>query len=435
MAKKRAVTERIHLTDRRIEALVVPASRRIVYDAKSRELGLKLEPTGKKTFFWFRAVPEEGKPAGAGKPTWRTIGESPSVSLDAARMKASEYSAMLARWKMDGCRAPSPFKAVATSDAPTFRELVEAYVENQIKPNSLNPARADYEIHQMVNKRLSAWLDLPIDQINVEMVLAAKRSCGKFLYAQRALVKLISTIFRWSAGTRDGKLNFAKVENPAADVSIPKSVARKRFLQPEELVEFNAALAMENPLLRDVATLLLATGARKSNVYAMRWADISFALGVWHVPISKNGEGYEVNLTPVALAVIKRRREEIDDEAEEFVFPARSLSGHTQDVKKSWAAFRKRCALADVRLHDLRRTRGSYLAIGGVSLQQIAGVLGHKSLGSTQIYARLHNEAVAKALETGDAVMDRMTRDAETDRMTRDAEKTARRSKQKLLTE
>jgi len=240
-----------------------------------------------------------------------------------------------------------------------------------------------------------------------------KQACGKKKYAARAHVKFVATLFNWSAGSLDGKINFWKVTNPAADVSVPKKEKRKRFLQPDELVRFNAELEKEkHHVLRDVLVLLLATGARKGNVYAMRWQDVSFELKKWHVPMSKSGEGYEVNLSPAALKVLERRRREIA-ETETFVFPARSKSGHVEDVKKRWIEFRKSCGLPDVRLHDLRRTRGSYLAISGVSLQQIGAALGHKSLGSTEVYAQLHDEATAKALETGDRTMAKMMRQAE----------------------
>jgi integrase len=179
-------------------------------------------------------------------------------------------------------------------------------------------------------------------------------------------------------------------------------------LQPNELARFSEELKKEeHKILADVLVLLLATGARKSNVFAMQWSDVAFELTTWQVPMSKSGEGYAVNLTPAALAVLERRRREISGD-EMFVFPSHGKSGHITDVKKRWIEFRKRCGFLDVRLHDIRRTRGSYLAIGGVSLQQIGAVLGHKSLGSTAIYAQLHNEAVAKAHQVGDATMQRM---------------------------
>jgi integrase len=264
----------------------------------------------------------------------------------------------------------------------------------------------------MVKRYLHSWLDLPLNEITVEHVLAVKHACGKHRYAQRAMVKLVSRLFSWSVGKRDGKLNFWKVENPAAEDEVTENENRKRYLQPRELLKFNEELKKEeHTVLRDALVLLLATGARKSNVFAMRWRDVAFELQTWQVPMSKSGEGYTVNLTPAALTVLERRRLEIAGD-EPFVFPARSKSGHLTDIKKTWNEFRKRCGFPEVRLHDIRRTRGSYLAIGGVSLQQIGAVLGHKTLGSTQIYAQLHNEAVAKAHQVGDETMQRMMEQA-----------------------
>ena len=412
MVKKtrRAATKRAHFTERRLEAMPVPDKRAIVYDARTKELGLKLEPSGAKTFFWFRSVPDEGQPYRSGKPLWKTIGPWPAITLDSARAKAEEYNVTLANWRKDGCHAPSPFRTAGPMHVPTFGQLVESYVENQIRPNTLHPVRAERDVRYAVGKYFRTWLERPLDAITVADVLKVKQACGRHRYAANEIVGLARRLFNWSVGRRDGKLNFWSVANPAADVSVfeIKDRKRKRFLQPAELVRFNEELEKElHRDLRDVLVLLLATGARKGNVYEMQWADVSFELGKWHVPMSKSGEGYEVNLTPAAVQVLERRRREFAD-TETFVFPAKSKSGHITDVKKRWAAFRNRCGFTDVRLHDLRRSRGSYLAIGGVSLQQIGAVLGHKSLGSTEIYARLHDEAIAKALTTGDATMKRM---------------------------
>ena len=50
--------------------------------------------------------------------------------------------------------------------------------------------------------------------------------------------------------------------------------------------------------------------------------------------------------------------------------------------------------LPDLRLHDLRRTLGSWQAATGASLPIIGKSLGHKSLAATQIYARLDLDPV-----------------------------------------
>lgn len=412
MAKKttRSATKRVYFTERRLEALDGGAKRAVIYDGRVRELGLKVE-SGKKVFFWFRSVPHENAPDRAGRPCWKTIGPWPDVALDDARLKAAQYNALLANWRKDGCKPPDPFRVQPTSTVPTFGELVEAYILHHLRDATLHPVTAELNMRYVIKKYFTAWLARPLDTITVADVLAAKQVCGRQKYAANGVVEMARRLFNWCAGRRDGKVNFWPVAaNPAASVSVHeiRDRQRRRFLQPAELVRFNEELEKEQHRdLRDVLVLLLATGARKGNVYEMRWQDISFDLARWNVPTSKSGEGYQVNLTPAAVKVLERRRRAASPD-DMWIFPANSKSGHIVDVKKVWMEFRKRCGFPDVRLHDLRRTRGSYLAIGGVSLQQIGAALGHKSMGSTAIYARLHDEAIAKALTTGDATMARM---------------------------
>jgi len=64
----------------------------------------------------------------------------------------------------------------------------------------------------------------------------------------------------------------------------------------------------------------------------------------------------------------------------------------------------QRADIKDLRLHDLRRTLGSYQAITGASSLIIGKSLGHKNHQSTAIYARLSinpiKESVEKATQT-----------------------------------
>jgi hypothetical protein len=52
-----------------------------------------------------------------------------------------------------------------------------------------------------------------------------------------------------------------------------------------------------------------------------------------------------------------------------------------------------------VRIHDLRRTCASWLAINGSNLPVIQSILNHRSLSSTQVYARLSVAPVRLALD------------------------------------
>jgi integrase len=61
--------------------------------------------------------------------------------------------------------------------------------------------------------------------------------------------------------------------------------------------------------------------------------------------------------------------------------------------------------LKDLRIHDLRRTLGSWQAINGSSLQVIGKSLNHKSLKSTAIYARVDLDPVRESVNRATAAI------------------------------
>jgi integrase len=67
-----------------------------------------------------------------------------------------------------------------------------------------------------------------------------------------------------------------------------------------------------------------------------------------------------------------------------------------------WSRASRGCGYAgldDVRLHDVRRTVGSWLASAGASGFLIQKALGHASIQSAAVYARLDLDPVRRALE------------------------------------
>jgi integrase len=64
-----------------------------------------------------------------------------------------------------------------------------------------------------------------------------------------------------------------------------------------------------------------------------------------------------------------------------------------------WKTVLARAGIQDLRIHDLRRTLGSWAAAGGVSLPIIGAAMGHHDWTTTQIYARLNLDSVRGAIE------------------------------------
>jgi len=75
-------------------------------------------------------------------------------------------------------------------------------------------------------------------------------------------------------------------------------------------------------------------------------------------------------------------------------FPGEGKVGHLADPKKAWHRVLKRAGICDLRVHDLRRTLGSWQAAAGANSYIIGKSLGHKSQQSTAIYARLNLDPV-----------------------------------------
>jgi len=97
-----------------------------------------------------------------------------------------------------------------------------------------------------------------------------------------------------------------------------------------------------------------------------------------------------------AISVLKRRKKLVDSE---WVFPsATSKSGHLEESKRVWQNVLKNSGIKDLRIHDIRRTLGSYQAITGSSLAIIGKSLGHKSQQATQVYSRLNNDTVKASI-------------------------------------
>jgi integrase len=391
---------------------IQPGKERIhLMDEEVRGFGLRVETAaqgGRKSFFWRAKI--------NGESVFRALGEFPSVTVGEARAAAKVWAGRAAAWKQANYEGESPFAKkprIEPASTPTFAALVDGYIENHVRRTASRPERAEYGVRWMAKRYFEKWKDREVDSITVKDVLAVKNALGERRCMANRSVEFIRTLFNWSNASEDGKINFWKCENPAKDVALHKEEKRTRFLLPEELVRFNKALEDEpHRDLKDFLVLALVTGARRGDIFSARWSDIQWERKVWTVPFPKNGESYDVQLLPAALEVLKRRRTEAAD-TDTYVFVGSGRDGHLMELKKPWDGFRKRAQIPDIRIHDLRRTHGSYLAIAGVPLLQIGHALGHRSLQSTEIYARLLDQSVRDARESGQRKMLEMMKAAE----------------------
>lgn len=210
------------------------------------------------------------------------------------------------------------------------------------------------------------------------------------------VIHVIASMFNY--GIDNG---YYKHVNPCKGIKKFKTHSRDRFLRSGELRAFFAALDEEEPIFQDYFQILLFTGARKSNVRQMKFEDVDLALKQWRInpDEAKNRDVNYVMLSDLAIDIIARRKRDNEDGLRSsYVFPGDGAFGHLICPKRSFERIRKHMGVRDIRMHDLRRTLASYMAINGTSLLTIGAALNHKSQVSTAIYARLSQAPVLNAV-------------------------------------
>lgn len=400
---------KLKFTKTTLLALEAPAvgARLTVYDTEIPKLALRMTHAGARTFYVV-------KRAGTSM-AWVKLGTFPEMTVERARAEAQKILAEFANGA-NPAEARRAFKAEPTL-SEFFAEYGARHGEKKRAWRDDQQRFRDYLQKPLGSRKLSE-----IARDMIARVLSDAEKAGKSVATLRNIRALASGVF--AKAMEWGYLE----SNPAQGVKVAgKKVTRERFLQPNELPRFFAALAEEpNEAMRDFILLALLTGARRANLCAMHWREVDLSARVWHIPRTKNDESQTVTLCPEAIAILEARevasaREEAEiarrgDSTTKrpggFAFPAESVSGHMVEPKKAVIRVMERAGIPygrdvpnGVTLHDLRRTLGSWQARSGASLAIIGKSLNHKSQQATMIYARLDLDPVRQSVNTATAAM------------------------------
>ena len=371
------------LTAVNVERAKVPADgQQFIRDDAIKGLALRVTANGSKSFVF------EGRIRGRVRRI--TLGQHPALSVLLARRKALEVKAAIAQG-----RDPSEERQAEQAEL-TFRELAQIYIERHAQQHK----RSYKQDELILAKHLAHWNGRKLSATTPEHVVKLHQVVGRDSghYAANRLVALLRTMFNLA---RDW--GYLKTDNPAQRVKFFREEKRERFLSSEELARVNEAL-LEEPNLywRAFFPLALLLGPRRSELLSARWTDIDLEQRTWRIPTTKAGRSHLLPLPQHAIEILRSLPSRGKNE---FVFPGDGATGHLVEPKKAWQRIRARARVADVRLHDLRRTLGSWLAAQGYSLPLIGKALNHSNVSTTQIYARLNLDPVREALERNAALM------------------------------
>lgn len=429
----------IPFSKERLLALPLPeAGKRATYhDTKIQGLQLRVSPTGIKTFSVYRRMK-------GGQPERVTLGRFPAMTVEQARKQATAINA-----EIEAGANPAAVRR-AIREEPTFAEMLADMLANKRKRDGspiTERTKKDYldtaRLHMVAiaNSKLSHVTRSDVKSIHAKVSKKSARQADK-------AVAIVSSVFNYAADHE----HFTGT-NPAGRIKKNAVVTRDRFAQAVELPHLFAAIAESS--LADFFLLSLLTGARRSNVQAMAWRDLDLDARIWRIGMTKNGTPQNVTLSPEAVAALVARKRTTGTSP--FVFPGEGKTGHLVEPKKAWAAILLRASLrrlldhleelgkltaeerqradkqiteapaaaskryraiadaleidpalydlTDLRIHDLRRTLGSWQAKTGASMAIIGKSLNHKTHQATAIYARLDLDPVRQSVETATQAM------------------------------
>lgn len=380
---------RIPFTKRNLDALKPPAAgRQYVYDERQPGLCLCLTAAGARTFYFYVKV--------NGRPQRNRIGPYPSVPIETARTAAKGLAGEIAKGG-----DPMEEKRAARQQ-PTLAEAWEVF-ERHGRLHKRPKSRVEDERYW--ENFLKPWGEKRrLASISRADVIALHARVGDENGKTRAnrMLAVLSSLFTHA---RDIGLESG---NPCLGVKRFDEVERDRYLLPHEIGPFFKALAAEaNATTRDVFAACLLTGQRSGNVKAMKWADVSLEAGFWKIGAdeAKGGESIIVPLTPIMLEILQRRKAEAGDSP--WVFPGRvdGKAGHVTELAGAWKRICKRAGLRDLKIHDLRRSCGSWQAALGASLLTIGKSLGHRDQATTAIYSKLDLDPVRASLNAAESAL------------------------------
>jgi integrase len=389
------------ITKRLVDGLGPDLFSRRIWDSELRGFGVRASPSGVASYFLkYRTK--------AGRQRWDGIARTNEIAPEEARKIARGILAAVARGEDPG------------ATTLTVKELAPRFLTEHVEPKR-KPATAE-NYKRVLNKHVLPKLgSLRADKVASSDIDDLHRSIGKkYKHQANRAVAIVSSMYRFAGRAHVVPKGF----NPARDIERYREDGRTRPLTAAELTRLGAAIreaetvgipynvdatkptskhapksgrVVIDPYAAAAIRLLLFSGARLREILHRRWPDLDIEHALLrvgdHKTDRKTGEK-TITLNAPALEILASL-----PRASDYIIAGADPTKPRSDLKRPWELVRTRAGLADVRLHDLRHTHGSFGAGVGMSLPLIGALLGHASPQSTKRYAHVLDDPRRQASE------------------------------------
>jgi integrase len=166
---------------------------------------------------------------------------------------------------------------------------------------------------------------------------------------------------------------------------VPSHIERVLTLDEEQKL-LSACGEVRTPYLKDVITLALNTGMRKSELLGLEWSQID--LDHRRIRLLNGKSKSAERIIPMNSKVQALLSNLAQTRDSELVFSSyRKIGAGVSDLKKGFSTAVRLAGIKHVRFHDLRHTFATRLVQAGVDLITVQQLLGHARITMTARYA------------------------------------------------
>ncbi len=375
-------------TNTSIKALKPKDKRYVVYETAGKGLGVRVEPSGRITFFLEYRFD--------GKNRIYTIGKYPTKSLAGARTEATK-----ARDKVGQGIDPGKQKIqekIAHRESYTVFDLSEEFIEKWSKPRKKTWREDERCLHKEVIPLIGKKKAREIRRRDIILILDQIVDRGSPGMANRTL-NVISKMFNFAV-SRD-----ILDTSPSVAIAMPaEKKERDRVLDEPEIKKFWNELEKSKMSISNILALklMLSTAQRRGEVVSAEWKELDLKKGWWDIPPerTKNGIRHRVPLNNLAKKILKEIRK--NSKKSGFLFPSTRRDGpiDSRATTKALRKIQKDIGLEHFTPHDLRRTAATMMTALGFQRLIVSKILNHSESGTTKIYDRYtYDDEKKKALE------------------------------------
>lgn len=277
-----------------------------------------------------------------------------------------------------------------------FMAFLKAHDAQRVVPKGLGAHRkrlltktADSDAHREALAR-TRMADVSREAVGKFMnALGADGCAPATVHLERALLRALfnyaKAVWNWAA----------PAVNPATQVRMPRvGEGRQRVLSLQEQTLLDTALqACRNTMVAPVLTLLRETAMRSSEpLERARWGDVDWERRILTLPDSKSGKR-NVPLSQAALDALRALNPgEPDEPIVKITYEA---------LKAAWKRSCERAGLTDLKIHDLRHTAATRMALKTGNFFIVKALTGHKTIKMLERYVHVTADDVVNVMHDG----------------------------------